>query len=90
MPNMNKEKENDTNKQRNKKMFEIFQFVDKLRLEKKLKLSEKEFNKELLLFFDITDFRVVASKTKLMETLDLIEVHQIEWGEKEVWINEKH
>lgn len=84
---MQKEREKESNKEReNNKLDLIFQFIDKLKSKNKLKLSEKEFNKELILFFNVTDFRVVASKTKLMVTLDLIKTESIRWGEREIWI----
>ena len=84
MLNMQKER-----KKESKKLNEIFEFIKMLISKKNLKLSEKQFNKELILFFNITDFRVVASKTKLMETLDLIEKHLIKWGDYEIWIKGK-
>jgi len=84
---MYKEKEKEKEKQ---KLTVFYSFISKLRAEKKLKLSEKEFNKELILFFNITDFRAIASKTKLMETLDLIEKKSIQWEGVEIWIKEKH
>ena len=74
---------------KNKKLDEIFKFINKLKTEDKLKLLEKDFNKEVILFFDVTDFRVIASKTKLMETLDLIETVPIRWGDVEIWIKDK-
>jgi len=79
---------NSKQQQESKKLNQVFEFIKKLRSEKNLNLSEKKFNKELILFFNITDFRVVASKIKLMETLDLIEIKTINWGEREIWIKE--
>lgn len=82
---MQKERERERKKP-NKKLNEIFSFIKKLSTEQKLKLSEKEFDKEVILFFNITDFRVVSSKKKLMETLDLIEKKFVAWGVYEICI----
>lgn len=77
-----RKKENETE---NKKLTEIYAFIKSLKHEK---YKEKGFNKEIILFFGVSDFRVIAGKTKLMETLDLIRIETVGWGEKEIWINE--
>jgi len=74
-----------TNQTENKKLNEIFDFVKSL---KDTNYNEKEFNKQIILFFGVSDFRVVAGKTKLMETLDLIEFKTNSWGDRVIWIKE--
>lgn len=83
-------KERETNKERtketeSKKLTEIYDFIKSLN---NREYTTKEFNKRLILFFGVSDFRVVATKTKLMETLDLITIKDKGWGDKTIWINE--
>jgi len=80
-------KDNEKERKKNKKFQEIFTFINELKTNSIKKYSIRDFNKELILFFQVTDTRAIDSKIKILETLDLIEIKN-NWAGVEVWIKD--
>lgn len=80
------QKEKERENERKKKLNDVFDFLKQLKSKNKLKLTIREFQKEIILFFGIVDFRAIESKMRLMSTLDLIENKTIRLGQREIWI----
>jgi len=89
---MQKKKESEGKK--NKKLNEIYDFINKLKHEKKLKLTVREFEREIILFFGAVDPRVIEAKKRVMNTLGLVEFDRstptlVKEGAEIVWIKKK-